>query len=299
MGTPDYASEILNSLIEDEQIKVVGVFTQPDKPVGRKQTITPPHVKQFLMNKNSEIPIYQPVTLKDEKIELLIKNMNLDFIVVAAYGQILPKNILNIAPCINLHASLLPKYRGASPIQSSILNHDNYTGVSAMLMNEGLDTGDILSYIFVKIEKDIIVNELFEKLSKSAAILCINTLKNWKNIKPIKQINALSSYAKKIRKSDGEIILNDSKEIFTKFKAFNPWPGIYLSNGLKLKKIQLSDMKNTEKPGEILYIGNDNVIISCKIGAIDLLMVQAKSKREMSAKEYIMGKRLKVGDNIL
>ena len=142
MGTPDYATVIFQELLESHY-EVVALFTQPDKKVGRKQILTYPHIKQFCVDNGLSLPIYQPTTLKDEKIINSIKSLNPDFIIVAAYGQILPKQILNIAPCINLHASLLPKYRGASPIQSAILNNDKYSGVTAMMMEETLDSGDI------------------------------------------------------------------------------------------------------------------------------------------------------------
>ena len=146
MGTPDYATTIFKELIKSKY-EIVGLFTQPDKPVGRKQLLTPPHIKQFCIDENLNIPIFQPLKLRgNEEAKNQIEFLKPDFIIVAAYGQILPKEILDIAPCINLHASLLPKYRGASPIQESLLNDDNYTGVTSMLMEEGLDSGDILGF---------------------------------------------------------------------------------------------------------------------------------------------------------
>jgi len=299
MGTPDYAGVILEKLLEDDDINVCAVFTQPDKPVGRKQVLTPPYVKKMLLDKKSNIKIYQPNSLKDENIINEIKNLSPDFIVVAAYGQILPKDILEIAPCINLHASLLPKYRGASPIQAVLLNDENITGVTSMLMDEGLDTGDILAYSFVEITPTTIVGELFEKLSFSAAKLCITTLKEFDKIKPLKQFGALKSYSKKIKKSDGKIDFENAKKIFTKYKAYTPWPGIYLDNGLKMKKISLLSDTGSFKEGEILDIAGDDVTVGCKKGKVIIHRVQPSSKKEMSAKEYIVGKRLKTGDILL
>ncbi|MEE8589557.1 MAG: methionyl-tRNA formyltransferase, partial [Sulfurimonadaceae bacterium] len=146
MGTPDYASEILETLVADKAINVVAVYTQPDKPVGRKKVMTPPITKTVALQNN--LPVYQPTRLRDEETVAELLQIECDYIVVAPYGQILPKAVLDHAPCINLHASILPDYRGASPIQQAILNGDKETGVTAMLMDVGLDTGDIL-----KIEK--------------------------------------------------------------------------------------------------------------------------------------------------
>jgi len=299
MGTPDYAGVILEKLLDSNFVDVVGVFTQPDKPVGRKQIITPPFVKKLLLQKYSNIKIYQPNDLKSFKIEQIIKKLAADYIVVAAYGQILPKNILDLIPCINLHASLLPLYRGASPIQSSILNHDNYSGVTAMLMDEKLDTGDMIGFEYVKIAKNMMVDELFVRLSNCAASLCIKVLEQYKTLKPISQFNALSSYSKKIKKEDGLVDLDDADLIYSRFRAYHPWPGIYLSNQLKLKKIKISNLKSSGKKGEIVSVENDFITISCDKGAIDIYWVQPNSKKEMPAKSYILGKRLKVGDCIL
>ncbi len=180
MGTPDYATKIFDELLRS-CYEIVGLFTQPDKPVGRKQIITPPpHIKQYCLDKNLELPIFQPIKLKGNvEVTQQIKDLNPDFIIVAAYGQILPKEILDIAPCINLHASLLPKYRGASPIQESLLNDDEFTGVTSMFMEEGLDSGDILGLQYLKITPKMEVSEAFEKLSEIAAKLTITTLDNF------------------------------------------------------------------------------------------------------------------------
>ncbi len=296
MGTPDYAGIILDKIFQEDDISVKAVFTQPDKPVGRKQILTPPYVKKMIIEKDIDIDIFQPKTLKDKNIVNIIKDIEPDFIIVAAYGQILPKEILDIAPCINLHASLLPKYRGASPIQSAILSEDIYSGVTAMLMNEGLDTGDMLGYAFVKIEEDMMVEELFERLSYEASKLTIEILKNFESLKPLKQFDFLSSYAKKINRSDGEVDFEDCKKLYLKYKAFTPWPGIFLKNGLKLKKVMLSNIHQIGKVGEILHIESKYITVSCKNGAIDIVEVQPSSKKVMNSNQYIKGKRLKVGD---
>ena len=233
MGTPDYATTIFKELIYSEY-EIVGLFTQPDKPVGRKQILTAPHIKQFCIDENFNIPIFQPLKLRgNEEVVEEINELNPDFIVVAAYGQILPKEILDIAPCINLHASLLPKYRGASPIQESLLNDDIYTGVTSMLMEEGLDSGDILGLQYLKITPTMEVSEAFEKLSVIAAKLTITTLNNFENIKPIKQNEAEVSFCKKIKKEDGLIDFSNAKKLYQKYKAYSFWPGIFLESELK------------------------------------------------------------------
>jgi len=298
MGTPDYATAILEGLLEDKKSEVVGVVTQPDKPVGRKQILTPPDVKKFLLDSGFNIPIYQPISLKDEDIYKTIKDLNPDFIVVAAYGQILPKNILDIAPCINLHASILPKYRGASPIQQALLNGDEITGVTAMLMDEGLDTGDILAYSVISIQKNDVAPILFEKLSLLAKELTPKVLENFLKISPIKQNSIDASYCKKIKKSDGQIEFLNAKEIFNKYRAFYFWPGIFLKSGLKIKELYLIDEECEEEMGKILDLTDRGAIIGCKKGKVEITQVQPPSKKVMDIFSYMRGRRLSIGDHI-
>ncbi len=298
MGTPDYATTILEGILEDREINVVSVFTQPDKPVGRKRILTPPDVKRFLLDGGYNIPIYQPETLKDNEVVEKIEDLNPDFIVVAAYGQILPKNILEISPCINLHASLLPKYRGASPIQQALLNGDNITGVTAMLMDEGLDTGDILGYSVLKIQKDDVAPILFQKLSMLAKELTPYILKNFKKIEPLKQNDIEASYCKKIKKIDGEVDFSDAKKLFNKYRAFFFWPGIYLKNGLKLKELDLIDSDSINEDGKILEFTDKGVIVGCKRGKLEIMKVQLPSKKVMDIFSYLRGRRLGIGDYI-
>lgn len=171
MGTPEYAQKILKRLIDTQGTDVVAVYTQPDKPVGRKKIMTPPEVKTLALE--NSIDVYQPNRLRDKEVINELLNIECDYIVVAAYGQILPREILDHAPCINLHASILPQYRGASPIQQTLLNGDKQTGVTAMLMEEGLDTGDILKISTIDVNEDEMVETLFERLTQIAADLTI------------------------------------------------------------------------------------------------------------------------------
>ncbi|MBF7047489.1 methionyl-tRNA formyltransferase, partial [Campylobacter volucris] len=236
MGTPSYATCILKELIK-EGFNIQALFTQSDKPVGREQILTPSDTKKFILENNLDIKIYTPKSLKDENIIKDIKYLKPDFIVVAAYGKILPKEILNIAPCINLHASLLPKYRGASPIQSAILNADKISGVCSMLMEEGLDSGAVLESVEFNIEGKK-SNEVFDIFSNLAAKLCVSTLNNFFKITPKIQDESKVSFCKKIKKEDGLIELNEASIIYQKFLAFYPWPGIFLKNGLKILDIE-------------------------------------------------------------
>jgi methionyl-tRNA formyltransferase len=297
MGTPDYATTILKALIDDKDIEVISLITQMDKPVGRKQVLTPPHTKSYLLENEIEIEIFQPQTLKDENSFRYISEKAPDFIVVAAYGQILPKNILDIAPCINLHASILPEFRGASPIQSALLDLISYSGVTAMKMDVGLDTGDILATSYLNIE-GLNSMELFDKLALLAATLTIKTIKNYEFINPIKQLDALSTHSKKIKKSDGEVSFMDAKTLEAKYRAFIFWPGVFLESGLKLKEVSLESNDGKFREGEILKIESDFVVIGCVCGSVKITKVQAPSKKEVDILSYLRGKRLEVGDTL-
>ena len=298
MGTPDYATTIFIELLKSKY-EIVGLFTQPDKPVGRKQILTPPHIKQYCIDENIKLPIFQPLKLKNnQEAKEEIQQLKPDFILVAAYGQILPKDILDIAPCINLHASLLPNYRGASPIQESLLNDDSFTGVTSMLMEEGLDSGDILGFQYLKITRTMEVSEAFEKLSHIAAQLTITTLDNFENINAIKQNESLVTFCKKIKKDDGLVDFGDAKKLFLKYKAYSYWPGIFLSSELKLKDIELNEELSQNNEGEILEINKDFILIGCKKGSLKIKTLQAPSKKAMSSVDFVRGQRLEVG-NIL
>jgi methionyl-tRNA formyltransferase len=297
MGTPSYATEILIKLYE-ENYDIVALYTQPDKKVGRKQLLTPPHIKKYCIDEGLSLPINQPQNLKSNLISDDIKNYNPDFIIVAAYGQILPKNILDIAPCINLHASLLPKYRGASPIQQSILNNDNFTGVTSMLMEEGLDSGDVLGLKYVNITKDMDIEQLFTKLSIIAGDLIIETLNNFTKINPKKQDISQVSFCGKISKDDGLIKFNNANKIYQKFKAYKYWPGLFLNSQLKIKDCCINETNTSNIQGEILSINNESIIVGCTKGSVVIKTVQPASKKQMNVLDYIRGKRLDIG-NIL
>ncbi len=297
MGTPHYAREILNTLIAAEDIEVSLVLTQPDRPVGRKKVLTPPSVKVLATEHN--IKVLQPNRLSDEGMEEAIREANPDYILVAAFGQILPKNILDIAPCINLHASLLPQYRGASPVQQSLLNGDEKTGVTSMLMEEGLDTGDILEKVEFMIPEEMRLHALMQQLTENACELTLNTIRNFKNIIPEKQDEDKATLCKKIKKSDGEIDFEDAMLTYNKYKAFEGWPGIFASNGTKIDGLSLVDGEKKYKRCEILSFEEESAIIGCSKGSLKIGSLQPASKKAMSAKAYCVGRGLKVGDIII
>ena len=296
MGTPDYAEKILETLLLDNEINIVAVYTQPDKPVGRKKLLTPPPVKTLAQKHNVEV--LQPTRLRDEETITQLLKIQCDYIIVAAYGQILPRKILDHAPCINLHASILPQYRGASPIQQTLLNDDTKTGVTAMLMEEGLDTGAILKIDTIDVPKDMMLVNLFESLTKTASELTLDILKNFTSYTPVEQNDADATHCKKIIKQDGLVALEDAHEIYSKYRAFTPWPGIYLESGLKLKKIELVEKCTLGKTGTILEINSDNILLACTKGTLRIFSVQAPSKKEVNIIAYINGKRLTLEDTL-
>ena len=298
MGTPEYAAKILCALAE-AKFEIAAVFTQPDKPVGRKQILTPSEVKVYAQQHLPAVPIFQPATLKDEAVAAQIKELKPDFIVVAAYGKILPQSVLDIAPCINLHASILPKYRGASPIQSAILAGEKQTGVTAMLMDAGLDTGDMLDFAYTPCE-DKTAAQLFDELGDLAGELIVRVLRNFTNLTPLKQDDAQATHCKKIAKSDGLFSFEESaRQIYNKFRALTPWPGIYLASGLKILDLKYLCGREDErrKPGEIIFDGKYYIYVACGGGgALCLETVQEPGKKPVDASAYLNGKRLGIGD---
>lgn len=296
MGTPEYAGRILEKVINTNGIEVVAVYTQPDKPVGRKKILTPPIVKTIALQNNIEV--FQPNRLRDADVIERLKEIECDYIVVAAYGQILPREILQHAPCINLHASILPQYRGASPIQQTLLNGDEKTGVSAMLMDEGLDTGDIIKIEEINVGENEMAESLFERLTDVASELTVEVLQNFDKYTPIKQDETKSSHCTKITKQDGEVEFEEARTLFNKYRAFTPWPGVYLTSGLKLKKIEFLENETQNESGKILKVEKDSIIVGCKKGSIRVYTVQPESKKEMDILSYINGKRIGVADTL-
>ncbi|MFA5216520.1 methionyl-tRNA formyltransferase [Sulfuricurvum sp.] len=297
MGTPDYAASILHSLIEAEDIEVVAVYTQPDKPVGRKGVLTPPAVKGLAQE--AGIRVIQPNRLRDKEIIEELLKIQCDMIIVAAYGQILPKEILEYAPCVNLHASILPYYRGASPIQQSLLHNDHQSGVTAMWMDEGLDTGAMIKTATVEIEPDEMISTLYEKLTEVAVNLTLDVIRTWDRHSAVPQNGAEASHCKKILKSDGLVTFEDAREIYNRYRAFTPWPGIYLESGLKIKAMRLEEERSIGDIGMITSVDKESALIQCKKGSLRIMRVQAPSKQETSIVDYLNGKRIGCGYSLV
>jgi len=296
MGTPDYAEQILKKIIDTKDMSVVAVYTQPDKPVGRKKVLTPPVVKTLALE--NSIDVYQPNRLRDEDTVKELLKIETDYIVVAAYGQILPLEVLRHAPCINLHASILPQYRGASPIQQTLLNGDSKTGVTAMLMDEGLDTGEIIKIKEIDVSVDEMVESLFNRLTEVAADLTIEVLENFSIFTPLKQDESKATHCKKISKKDGEVEFENALILYNKYRAFTPWPAVYLNSGLKLTNIELVEKRSENKSGVIIGVDKDSITVGCKEGTLRVFRVQPQSKKEMDIISYINGRRLTLADTL-
>lgn len=297
MGTPEYAADILEALIASDDIEVVSVYTQPDKPVGRKGVLTPPIVK--VKAQAAGIRVEQPNRLRDDDVIREVLATPCDMIIVAAYGQILPKTILDYVPCVNLHASILPAYRGASPIQQSLLNNDTQSGVSAMWMDEGLDTGAIIKIETLDIASDEMVGSLYNRLTSCAVDLTLDVIRHWDRHTAEKQNDTEATNCKKILKSDGLIDFSDAREIYNRYRAYTPWPGIYLESGLKIKEIRLEEEESQGEAGKIISVDKESAVVQCAHGSLRIMRVQAPSKQETSVIDYLNGKRIGFGHSLV
>ena len=296
MGTPHYAKEILQALVNDEKIEIPLVVSQPDRKAGRKGELKAPEVKVLALEEG--LTLLQPEKLSDEGIYEAIVAAQPDYIVVAAFGQILPKNILDIAPCINLHASLLPQYRGASPVQQSLLNGDEFTGITAMLMEVGLDSGPILGYRYFKIPQTMLLPELMNRLSDDACALTTEIIHRFENISPMEQNRAMATHCKKIKKSDGLVDFRNASAFYDKYRAFEGWPGIFVENGTKIKEVKLVETTSKNVMGTILELRDETIVVACEVGSLELGVLQPASKKAVNAKAYCLGRGLKVGNSL-
>lgn len=295
MGTPDFAVPTLESLCKSEH-NVLAVFTQPDKPVGRKQIMTPPDVK--VCAEKYDLKVFQPTTLKDDNSYKELKELDPDVIVVVAYGKILPKNILDLPKygCINVHGSLLPKYRGAAPIQQAVLNGDNVTGVTTMYMGEGLDTGDILLTKETEIGENETSAELFDRLAVMGADLLIKTLSKLDRITPQKQDESKATYTSKITKELCPIDWSlKNTEIHNKVRGLQTWPvAVSKLNG---KDIKIHSTLLCDKGGEAgTVISTDPLTVACGEGSLIIKELQLSGKKRMDSKSFLLGHPLKIGE---
>lgn len=301
MGTPDFSVPTLEKLYSDSDIELSYIVTKADTKSNRGQKINFSDVKKKAIELG--IDVLQPISIKDDRVVIeKLKEARPDFIIVVAYGQILSKEILDIprVACINGHASLLPKYRGASPIQSAILNGDEVTGTTSMLMDVGLDTGDILLQKEITIDKKETSDSLFEKLSYLTADVIVDTVKNFENIKRIKQDDSLATKSVIIKKEFGKIdFKNETKtEIDRKIRAYMSWPSAFTEvDGVQYKIWDVNtyegdiDCKAASKFGEDIYILDNKLYARCKDGFIEILELQKSGKNRMKSKDFINGLR--------
>ena len=299
MGTPEYSMPTVSALINAGHT-VEAIFCQPDKPVGRKQVLTPPATKVFALENN--IPVYQPSTLRDGQALSVLESINPDIIVVVAYGKILPENILDLPRfgAVNGHASLLPKLRGASPIQWAIVTGERQTGVTVMQMDKGMDTGDILSRFIVDIRPDETAGELFERLSAVTADAIVKVLKSIESgeVTPQKQDESLATYAPIITKEMAHIDFNNSaKKICAAVRGFNPWPVAFcFIAGKRIKIFNAAAFKqDCEKPGVVLRADNKLIIACGDNTAVELISVQPEGGKVMNAADMLRGFKIEVG----
>lgn len=292
MGSPEFAVPSLRALADI--CEVMGVITQPDKPAGRGMVLTPPPVKLAAIELG--IPCLQPRKLKEESAFEQLKGWRPDVIVVVAFGQLLPKNVLDIPPfgCINVHASLLPAYRGAAPIQAALINGDKKTGVTIMKMDEGLDTGPIISVIETPIDPGETGASLFQKLSFLGANALKQTLPAYLAgaIQPVPQPTQGVSYYGMIRKEDGQLtIAMNAIEVERKIRAFNPWPGASLQIGEETLKIHQGQVARGESLPGTRGVVDGYPAVGFMGGWLILTKVQPAGKKAMDGKAYLAGKR--------
>ncbi len=301
MGTPDFAVPALKALADSPDYDVKLVISQPDKPQGRKQILTPSPVKQLALQYGFEM--YQPLNLKSDEAFEIIKSLSPDFIVVSAYGNILPKRILDIPKygCVNLHGSLLPEYRGAAPIQWSVINGDRLTGVTTMLMDVGLDTGDILLTSEKVIGPDETAGEVFEALANLCPELLIKTLKALEegSITPVKQDNERATYVSVLKKEMSVINWTENASVIHNLiRGMNPWPVARTFFNGKVLKVYASSVCadiSSLSAGSVKVNGND-IFVTCGEGSVlKLSEIQLEGSKRMSAAEFLRGRNFPDG----
>ena len=301
MGTPDFAAASLEALI-DSRHEIQAVVTQPDKPKGRKGELTPSPVKVVAEEKG--IKVYQPLKVRDEEFVETLRAYNPDVIVVVAFGQIIPLSILKMPKfgCVNIHGSLLPKYRGAAPIQWAVLDGEKETGITTILMDEGIDTGDILLKKTIKIDADETSGSLFDKLMALGAETILETLDELEkgNLTPTKQGESPTAYAKMLTKAMGLIdFTKPAKELDCFVRGMDPWPSAYtLLAGKTLKLWKVRAVEGGGKAGSVIEIGKESFTVVCGEGAIEVIEVQLEGKKRMSAGDFLKGSTLNIGQEL-
>ena len=300
MGTPDFAVPSLQALI-DAGHDVCAVYTQPDKPQGRKQILTAPPVKTLALE--HDIPVFQPNTLKNEVEQARLRELAPEVIIVVAYGKLLPKAVLDIPPhgCINVHGSLLPRWRGAAPIQWAVIAGDEMAGVTTMQMAEGLDTGDMLLTYETKVGEKETAGELFDRLAQSGAELLTQTLVKLDEITPRPQDDAQSCYAHMLDKQMAVIDWSKSAhEIDCLIRGLNPWPiALTTLSGERLKVFAAEKAAGNGEPGTVIEADpKKGLTVACGEGALKLIEIQLVGGKRMKATDFLRGHAIEVGTKL-
>lgn len=300
MGTPDFAVHVLDAIVGAGH-EVVAVYTQPDKPKGRGKSMQFPPVKEKAME--YDIPVFQPVKVREPEVVASMRELHPDIIVVVAFGQILPETILNLPPlgCINVHASLLPKYRGAAPIQRVIIDGETISGVTTMYMAKGLDTGDMIEKIEVPIDAKETGGSYHDKLAAAGAKLCLSTLKKLEDGTAVRipQDDSLSCYAHMLNKAMGELdFQKPAIELERLIRGLNPAPSAYSHlNGktLKIFAADVADGKPDTAPGTIVAVDKKSFTVQCGQQALRVTEVQLEGKKRMPVSAFLLGYTITVG----
>lgn len=300
MGTPEIAATILEAIIASKH-EVVGVVTQEDKPKGRGKSLSAPPVKETALANG--IDVFQPHIIKEAGAISKLREYDADIFVVAAYGKILNKEILEMPKygCINAHASLLPKYRGAAPIQWSIIDGEKLTGITVMQMDEGLDTGDMLFKSVVEIADDDTADTLYDKLSVCGGKLIVEALDRIEagDIHPVKQDDSQATYAKMLDKSLGRLSFNKPAAQIERFiRGLNSWPGTYTYiNGktLKIWESKLTDIPSNGEPGTVYSADGGRLLINTADNVLEILTIQLEGKKRMDVKSFLLGYKIETG----
>ena len=306
MGTPELACASLRALLEVPLFQVAGVVTQPDRPKGRELHLQASPVKQLALA--AAIPVLQPERARDERFIAQLQALQPDLIAVAAFGQLLPKTILDLPRfgCVNVHASLLPRYRGAAPIQWALLNDDRQTGVTIMKMDPGLDTGDILAQETTPIGPDDNAITLHERLARMGADLLTRTIPPYVagGIQPRPQPSDGIAFAPKIKKEDGRLDWSQpARALWNRVRALVPWPGAFTHlpaqpQPLLLKIWEAEIIDGAGSAGEILQVGNAAIVVACGRQALRILALQREGGRRLTAQQFLAGHRLEPGQRL-
>ena len=303
MGTPDFAVFSLKALVEQSGHEIIGAVTQPDKPSGRGYKLTPPPVKVYA--EETGIPVYQPATLRTEEFASLLSELDPECIVVVAFGKILPKNVLDYPKygCVNVHGSLLPKYRGAAPMQRAIIDGESVTGITTMYMAEGLDTGDMLDKAEIAIELSDNFETIHDKLGLCGAELILTTLEKIENGTAVRTVqnDAEATYAAKILKDECALSFDaDALAVHNKIRGLSPFPlALTHTPDKKILKIVEAEIANEKDEhtniGEVISL-DGGIEVACKRGSIRLLRIVPEGKSRMSAADYVRGRKISLGD---